>query len=96
MLALIVEFRVRPEYVAAFAAAILKNAGTSRRTEPGCIRFDVCLDPADGCTFILYEIYDSDAAFEAHKQTSHYLAMNQITASWIEQKRVRRLERLGV
>lgn len=93
MLALVVEFRIRPAHVGDFARAIAENARASRETEPGCRQFDVCRDPADPVLFLLYELYDDDAAIAAHLRTPHYLQMNEATAAWVESKTVRRLER---
>jgi (4S)-4-hydroxy-5-phosphonooxypentane-2,3-dione isomerase len=93
MLALVVEFRIKPAHVAAFEQAIIENARASRETEPGCRQFDVCRDPADAGVFFLYELYDDDAAIQAHLQTPHYLQMNQLTAGWVDTKTVVRYVR---
>jgi (4S)-4-hydroxy-5-phosphonooxypentane-2,3-dione isomerase len=93
MLALVVEFRIKPEHIGAFEQAIVENARASRETEPGCRQFDVCRDPADAGLFFLYELYDDDAAIQAHLQTSHYLQMNQASAGWVDSKLVRRYVR---
>ncbi|HRD96988.1 MAG TPA: putative quinol monooxygenase [Rubrivivax sp.] len=90
MQALIVEFLVRPAHVEAFAAAIAENAGISRRTEAGCRQFDICRDPARPECFHLYELYDDEAAVQAHLQSPHFLAFSQATGNWVEQKTVRR------
>ena len=95
MLALVVEFRIEPAHVAAFEAAIIANARASRDTEPGCRQFDVCRDPADPGLFFLYELYDDDAAIQAHLRTPHYLHMEATTASWVQGKVVRRLVRVA-
>ncbi len=88
MQALIVEFRIKPAHIAAFNAAITDNARASRDTEPGCKQFDVCRDPNDTQLFFLYELYDDDAAIDAHMQSAHYQAMNAATADWVEAKLV--------
>ena len=93
MLALVVEFRIKPAHIAAFEHAIIENARASRETEPGCRQFDVCRDSADSIVFFLYELYDDDAAIQAHLQTPHYLQMNQVTADWVDTKVVRRYMR---
>lgn len=93
MQALVVEFRIKPEYIAAFDAAIEENARLSRDTEPGCRQFDVCRDPGDAAVFFLYELYDDDAAIHAHLQTPHYQQMNADTAAWVGSKTVRKLRR---
>jgi quinol monooxygenase YgiN len=95
MLAVVVEFRIATERVAAFHDAIVANARESLRAEPGCRQFDVCRDPAEPALFFLYELYDDAAAFEAHLETPHFLRMNADTAGWVESKSVRRLQRVA-
>ena len=55
---------------ARFLELVAANAARSLADEPGCRRFDVCLD-AGGDVF-LYELYDDAAAFEAHRAMPHY------------------------
>lgn len=93
MLALIVEFRIKPEHVAAFDVAITDNARASRDTEPGCRQFDVCRDPDDAQLFFLYELYDDAAAIDAHLRSGHFQQMNAATADWVERKVVRTYRR---
>jgi quinol monooxygenase YgiN len=93
MLALVVEFRIHADHVAAFDAAIRANARASLATEPGCRQFDVCRDPADASLFFLYELYDDEAAIQAHLQSTHFLQMDQRTAGWVRSKVVRKLLR---
>jgi quinol monooxygenase YgiN len=93
MLALIVEFRIKPEFVAQFETAIEENSRLSRETEPGCRQFDVCRDLADPPLFFLYELYDDELAFEAHLQSPHFLSMDSGTRDWVATKTVRRLTR---
>ncbi len=93
MLALVVEFRIKPEHVADFALAIEDNARQSRDTEPGCRQFDVCRDPADASLFFLYELYDDEAAIQAHLRSAHFLQMDQRSAAWVQDKKVSKLQR---
>ena len=93
MLALVVEFRIRPESIDDFAVAIDENAKLSRDAEPGCRQFDVCRDPADASLFFLYELYDDEAAIQAHLKSAHFLQMNETTAGWVQSKAVRKLQR---
>ena len=95
MLAIVVEFRVKPECIEGFARAIVVNATASRETEPGCRQFDVCRDPADPALVFLYELYDDAAAFDAHRRTSHFLAMEAETAGWVQSKTVHRYQRIS-
>jgi (4S)-4-hydroxy-5-phosphonooxypentane-2,3-dione isomerase len=93
MLALIVEFRIKPAHIDAFEQSIIENARASRETETGCRQFDVCRDPADPSIFFLYELYDDDAAIQAHLQAPHYLQMSQASAAWVDSKKVFRYVR---
>jgi (4S)-4-hydroxy-5-phosphonooxypentane-2,3-dione isomerase len=90
MLALVVEFHIKPAHAAAFEQVIIENARASRQTEPGCRQFDVCRDPVDASVFFLYELYDDEAAIQAHLQAPHYLQMNRVSADWVDSKAVRR------
>jgi (4S)-4-hydroxy-5-phosphonooxypentane-2,3-dione isomerase len=89
---LVVEFRIKPAHVAEFEEAILRNAKASLDTEPGCKQFDVCRTVQEPELFYLYELYDDEAAVQAHLQSAHFLAMNEATASWVASKLVRRLK----
>ena len=93
MFVLVVEFRIHAAFVAEFDAAIGENARASLATEPGCRQFDVCRDPADPALFFLYEVYDDEAAFQAHLRTAHFAAMERASAGWVASKTVRRLWR---
>lgn len=93
MQALVVEFRIKPEFVGHFAAAIEDNARASRETEPGCRQFDVCRDAHDPSLFFLYELYDDEAAIQAHLRSPHFLQMDAASAGWVHSKVVRKLQR---
>ena len=92
---LVVEFRIRTEFIDRFEAAIADNARLSRETEPGCRQFDVCRDPADPAVFLLYELYDDEAAFAAHLETPHFKAFDREVAPWVVGKVVHAWRKLG-
>ncbi|MHA1567119.1 MAG: putative quinol monooxygenase, partial [Alphaproteobacteria bacterium] len=68
-----VVFDIKPGAFAAFQEATVPNARAAVRDEPGCRQFDILL-AEDGSEeqIALYEIYDDQAAFEAHLQTPHF------------------------
>ena len=68
---LVVNIRVKPENLDAFMQRLGDNARAARK-EPGCRQFEVLVDPKDKAKVMLYEIYDDEAAFEAHQQTPHF------------------------
>ena len=77
-----------------FRRAIIENATASRTLEPGCSQFDVC-ESADGSEIFLYEIYDDEAAFQAHLATDHYKRFNEAVKPWVADKRVVPYRRLS-
>ena len=54
-----------------FLAAIKEN-GAAAVTEPGCKRFDILNLASDPNHFLLYEVYDNEAALKAHRETDHF------------------------
>ena len=66
-----VSIRIKPENVGRWMKMALENAHAARK-EPGCRQFEVLVDPNDQTQVMLFEIYDDDAAFEAHQQTPHF------------------------
>jgi (4S)-4-hydroxy-5-phosphonooxypentane-2,3-dione isomerase len=95
MQVLVVEFRVRREHAAAFEAAIVANAEASRTLEPGCRQFDVCRDAQRPEVFMLYELYDDDAAIAAHLAAPHFRSFDAATRDWVEHKTVWRCARIA-
>jgi quinol monooxygenase YgiN len=73
-----------------FLDAMVPNAEASARDEPGCIVFDVLEAREEPDTFLLYEIYESQAALEDHKQTPHYHASREAVTDLIERQTVLR------
>lgn len=62
-----VQITIKPENVDEFMPQVLENAAAARK-EPGCLAFDVNVDPQDRTKIMLYEIYKSEAAFQEHQQ----------------------------
>ena len=71
MLIVRVHVQVKPECVESFKTASLDNARLSVQ-EPGIARFDVVQQADDPTRFVLVEVYRTDAAPAAHKETAHY------------------------
>jgi quinol monooxygenase YgiN len=88
MYVVIVFFEAKPAHAATLGDALLIQARNSLENETGCRRFDVAVDPLDPASFLLYEIYDDEAAFQAHLQTPHYAEFNARVTPWTASKRV--------
>ncbi len=58
----------------------------ARDTEPGCRTFDILVDPNDPASAMLYEVYDDEAAFEAHQKTSHFKKYLDTALQWLESR----------
>lgn len=84
MFVLVVSLRVKPDMDEQFLAAIEANAAASRRDEPGCRRFDVLRDNADPHHYVLYEMYDDEEAFEAHRAAPHFPLWRQAAGECLE------------
>jgi (4S)-4-hydroxy-5-phosphonooxypentane-2,3-dione isomerase len=85
---IIVEFTIKTGEMPHFMPLMLENAERSLADEPGCRRFDV-LTGEDG-RVILYEIYDDEAAFQAHCRSPHFHRFDQASKPFITAKRVER------
>lgn len=72
MIALIVSLDVYQERIEDFMAAIQDNANRTFNDEPGCRYFDVTQDTKNPAHFVFYELYDNEAAIEAHRKTPHF------------------------
>jgi quinol monooxygenase YgiN len=66
-----VSVHVTLDRVDAFKTATLENARHSVK-EPGIARFDVLQQADDSARFMLIEVYRSQQAAAAHKETAHY------------------------
>lgn len=81
-----VQARVRSEAVSAFREATLANARASLQ-EPGVLRFDVLQDREDATRFVLVEVYRTEAAVAAHKDTEHYRTWRDTVAELMAEPR---------
>lgn len=85
---IMVDFRLRPGAEAAFRALVDENARSSVRDEPGCRRFDVVVPQEDHSRVLLYEIYDSEAAFDDHCRTTHFVQFDRQSAPLVKKKEI--------
>ena len=83
-----VDFQIKPEMTESFRALVSENARNSLAHEPGCRRFDVVLPRGQAGHVFLYEVYDDEAAFEAHKATPHFLQFERETVAHVAVKKV--------
>ncbi len=86
MFATLVHVYVNSDRIADFIEATRLNHEQSIK-EPGNLRFDVLQDDSDPSKFILYEVYATQEAVNAHKETPHYLQWRDTVALWMSKPR---------
>ena len=84
MISILVTIKIKPGHRDAFVEAVLDDAIGSVRDEPGCFRFDVLQDDSDPNCIHLYEVYQDQAAVEAHRQAPHFLKWRSIVGDWFD------------
>jgi (4S)-4-hydroxy-5-phosphonooxypentane-2,3-dione isomerase len=83
-----VDLDIVPAERANYLAAITEN-GAAAAKEPGCRRFDIVNLASDPNHFFLYEVYDSEAAFKAHRASEHFKKYMEVTAKMVAKRDAR-------
>lgn len=78
----------KPGHARALREALLMHAVTTLQRDPRCRRFDVSADPVDTASFLVYAIFDDEAAHKAHQESQHYANYAILVEPWIASKRV--------
>jgi quinol monooxygenase YgiN len=73
-----------------YLAAITEN-GAAAAKEPGCKRFDIVNLNSDPNHFFLYEVYDNEAAFKAHRETEHFKKYMATTGKMVAKREARQM-----
>lgn len=94
MFVVLVDFKVKDEFISSFRNAILKQAQDSFSNEANCHLFDVCSDSSDPTQFTLYELYTDQKSFQKHLKSKHFLNFDNTVRDWIEEKSVRTLKQV--
>ena len=61
----------------ALAALLTEQAAVVRKAEPGCTTYRVHRSTTDPESFLFYETYADDAAFELHRKAPHLALYRQ-------------------
>ena len=73
-ISLIAKLKVQPGKEADFEAAAKEMIATVRTAEPGTLAYILHKNSKDPTEFIYYELYQDQAAFDAHGKTDHMKA----------------------
>ncbi len=74
---------LKPEHAAA-AEAELRSMVAKTRTEPGNRRYDLFREQDGSPNLHLYEIYDDQAAFDAHLASPYFGEFRAKSADWFD------------
>jgi len=83
-----VDLVVIPSEMPKFLEAIKEN-GANAVKEPGCREFNITVLANNPNHVFLYEVYDNEAALNAHRQTEHFKKYQTATANMIADRNVR-------
>ncbi|WP_175968499.1 putative quinol monooxygenase [Burkholderia sp. BCC0322] len=72
---------LKPEYAEA-AEAVLRSMVAKTRAEPGNRRYDLFRERDGSPNLHLYEIYDDQAAFDAHLASPHFGEFRTKSVDW--------------
>ena len=89
------EFEIISPHLDKFLLPMRKNAVQLYKVEVGCQQFDICQDQQNLSNIFLYEIYDDEAAFEAHKAARHYHEFNHAIDGMVVKKSVSFLQNIS-
>ena len=85
-----VELVIIPSEMPKFLEAIKENAANAVK-EPGCREFNVSVLANRPNHVFLYEVYDNEAALNAHRATDHFKKFAAATANMVTKRDVRAL-----
>ena len=85
MYIIVAAIQIKEGFKERYISGIIENASSAVKDEPGCSRFDVIQDANDANKIWVYEVYNDEAAFQAHTQAPHYLKFREASADWREQ-----------
>jgi (4S)-4-hydroxy-5-phosphonooxypentane-2,3-dione isomerase len=83
-----VDLVIVPAEMPKYLEAIKENAANAVK-EPGCREFNVTVLASNPNHVFLYEVYDNEAALEAHRQTEHFKKYAAVTKNMVADRSVR-------
>jgi quinol monooxygenase YgiN len=83
---IIVKWVIKPEHVAAFLDTMRWHIEATRKSEKGCLQFDLCRDSANERCFWLYEVYRDDAALAEHAKSPSLPKLREKIPEWVEER----------
>lgn len=85
-----VDLDIAPADIEKFKEALRENGAASVK-EPGCREFNIHVLADNPNHVFIYEVYDNEAASQAHRTTDHFKKYAATTASMVVKREVRRM-----
>ena len=83
-----IDLDIAPAELDKYLAAVKEN-GAATVKEPGCREFNIMVSATNPNHVFLFEVYDNDAAAQAHRATEHFKKYAAITANMVTARNVR-------
>ncbi len=83
---IVVRWQLKPEYVAVFEQTMTEHIRATRRTEPGCVQFDIAVDKTIPRTYHLFEVYRDDQALLDHAKSPTLAVIREKAKEWVEDR----------
>ena len=84
MISIFVTIQVKDGYAEQFTEASFGDSQGSVRDVTGCYRFDILRNAEDMNKFHLYEVYETQSALEAHRNSPHYKKWRSTVEAWFD------------
>lgn len=95
MYVVVVFLEANRQHAASLRGALLMHARNCLEKETGCRTYEVSADPVEPGAFLLYQVYETEAAFAAHKEMAHFAEFRLKVERWIETRRILTYELLA-
>lgn len=90
MIVQVVQMEAQPAHLEAFLVEARANVQASLQ-KPGVIQFDLLQETQNPLRLLLYEVYQSNQALEAHRLTLHYKRWSDVAVPMLVGQRIRTL-----
>ena len=84
MISIFVTIRIKEGLSDQFTESSFGDSQGSVKDESGCFRFDILKNSEEANLFHLYEVYEDEAALDAHRNAPHYKKWRSTVEDWFD------------
>lgn len=92
----IARIEVFPRYVDQYKTAPAEHAKTAVQAEPGVLTLQAVYDQANPAQVMVFEVYASEAAYQMHLKTSHFLKYKNGTLKMVKSLELIEVEPIAI